>query len=244
MPSTPNTRLHAALDAAGLTRAQLAETVEVDPKSVERWITQGRLPRAATRLRVASVVGAEETYLWPALVERPGSGAPAEIVQVWPSRDVVPGHVWQNLVDNTRERLDVLVFSGGFLVETFRLGERIAAVSAAGGRVRIALGDPLSPVVAERGIAEGLPSLPNRAASTSEYLAGVRDLPGVEVRVHDTPLYVSIYVFDDELLVNPHTHGLPAKDNPVLHLRAAPGAGGLADYYRDAFERVWDVARS
>ncbi|MHA6752242.1 helix-turn-helix transcriptional regulator [Dermacoccus nishinomiyaensis] len=244
MTHAPNTRLRAALDAAGLTRAQLAEAVEVDPKSVERWITRGRLPHAATRLRVAQAVGADETYLWPALVERPDSGMPADIVQVWLSRDVVPGHVWQNLVDNTRERLDVLAFSGGFLVETFRLAERVAAVSAAGGRVRIALGDPASPVVAERGVAEGLPSLPNRAASTAEYLAGVKDLPGVDVRVHETPLYASIYAFDDDLLVNPHTHGLPAKDNPVLHLRAAPGSGGLADYYRSAFERVWDCTHA
>lgn len=37
---------------------------------------------------------------------------------------------------------------------------------------------------------------------------------------------------------------LPAKDSPVLHLRAAPGAGGLADYYRSAFERVWDCTHA
>ena len=63
-----NQRLRNALAAAGLTQPALAEKVEVDPKSVERWITRNRTPHASTRARVAQILGHEESYLWPALL--------------------------------------------------------------------------------------------------------------------------------------------------------------------------------
>jgi alkylation response protein AidB-like acyl-CoA dehydrogenase len=49
-----------------------------------------------------------------------------------------------------------------------------------------------------------------------------RQLPGgVELRLHDTPLYNSVYRFDDEMLVNGHAYGILAAYTPVMHLFAA-----------------------
>ncbi|WP_157063212.1 XRE family transcriptional regulator [Luteipulveratus mongoliensis] len=229
---------------AGLTAQRLAEHVDVDPKSVERWLSQGRVPHARTRLAVATVLDQEESHLWPSLLGSVPSVAPAptELEQMWPSRSQVPVEIWQSLIEDAQKRVDILVYAGGFIVETFRLIDRITELSDAGGSVRILIGDSQSDQLQQRGLDEGLPSLPWRAASTWEYLAGVRDLPGVDIRVHSTPLYVSVYRFDDTLMVNPHTHGLPAKDNPVLRLRRIHG-GQLFDYYTAAYERVWDEAR-
>jgi len=39
----------------------------------------------------------------------------------------------------------------------------------------------------------------------------------VELRLHDTPLYNSVYRFDDELLVNIHAYGILAAYTPVMH---------------------------
>ena len=64
----PNQRLRQALAASGITQATLAERIGVDAKSVERWITQERLPHATTRARVAKVLGLDETYFWPSLL--------------------------------------------------------------------------------------------------------------------------------------------------------------------------------
>src|SRR4051812_29248795 len=66
--SVPNQRLRNALATTGLTPAVLAERVGVDPKSVERWITQDRLPHPTTRASVAQTLGQDETYFWPALL--------------------------------------------------------------------------------------------------------------------------------------------------------------------------------
>jgi hypothetical protein len=241
----PNQRLRSALVARDMTTTGLAATVGVDPKSVERWLTQDRVPHRGTRARVASALGHEETYLWPSL--RMGQGATSatssELVTVWHTRDSIPGDVWRTLSTRVAHRLDVLVYSGGFVVEAYGLPREIRRVSANDGQVRILLGDAGSEEVRRRGVAEGLPTLPARAASTLDYLRDVRPLPGVEVRLHDVPLYASIYRFDDDMLVNPHTHGISAKDSPVFHYERV-GTGGLFGYYEKAFDRVWETSHS
>jgi hypothetical protein len=61
------------------------------------------------------------------------------------------------------------------------------------------------------------------------------------IRLHDTPLYNSIYRFDDALLVNVHVYGLLAAHTPTLHLRRVDGA--YFHTYVESFERVWSSAR-
>jgi hypothetical protein len=66
----------------------------------------------------------------------------------------------------------------------------------------------------------------------------VRAAENVEIRLHRTVLYNSIYVADDQLLVNSHVYGAPAQNAPVLHLRRVAG-GDMVTTYLDSFERVW-----
>jgi transcriptional regulator with XRE-family HTH domain len=49
-----NERLRAALLQSGLSVAVLAEEIGVDPKTVERWITQNRIPYRKHRFAVAT----------------------------------------------------------------------------------------------------------------------------------------------------------------------------------------------
>lgn len=240
-----NHRLRQALTARDMTVPGLAERVGVDAKSVERWITQDRRPRPATRVRVAALLGHQETFFWPELLAgaRTRGATGSELVQIWPTRDVVPAEVWRNLAGDVQRELCVLVYSGGFLVETVGLAQVLTGLSRKGAQARVLLGDPLAPEVARRGRDEGLPSLSARCASTAEYLAPVLGLPGVQVRTHTTPLYASLYGCDDAWLVNTHSHGVPAMSSPVLHLERVPG-GRWVDYYAAAFERVWQTGKS
>ncbi|MFC7758612.1 hypothetical protein ACFQY4_11950 [Catellatospora bangladeshensis] len=43
-----NDTLRSALVSAGLTTVDLATALTVDPKTVERWLSRGRLPHPAT----------------------------------------------------------------------------------------------------------------------------------------------------------------------------------------------------
>jgi transcriptional regulator with XRE-family HTH domain len=236
----PNVRLRNALIAAGITQAELAEKAQVDAKSVERWITQDRLPHPATRARVANALGEDESYFWPALLgtEQSRATTQSELVQLWPTRQAVPGDVWRTLFRQAERQIDVLVYSGGFLIEAYDLVEVIQAKASAGVRFRILLGDSHSEAVHQRAREERLPALVNRCESSREYLADVIPLPGVQVRLHGTILYASQFRFDESMLVNNHTYGSQAARSPVMHLRHVPG-GQLFDYYDRSFERVW-----
>jgi hypothetical protein len=66
----------------------------------------------------------------------------------------------------------------------------------------------------------------------------LRDCDGVDVRVHGTTLYNSIYRFDEMNLVNTHVWGVSAFRAPVLQLRRLV-EGGLFDTYAHSFESVW-----
>jgi len=59
--------------------------------------------------------------------------------------------------------------------------------------------------------------------------------------MHSCTLYNSIYRFDNELLVNIHTFGLPATRSPVLHLHRIAG-GRLFNQYMESYDQVWDSA--
>jgi transcriptional regulator with XRE-family HTH domain len=235
-----NLRLRNGLLAAGLTRSSLAQQVDVDEKTVERWITRNRIPHPNTRARVVQVLGQDETYYWPELLgtEQARNTTEAELVHMWPTRSSVPGDVWTVLFKQATSDIDVLVYSGGFLVEAYDLVEVIRSKAAAGVSFRILLGDSRCEAVRQRGKEEGLPTLPERCRSTLEYLGEVANLPGVQIRTHRTVLYASLFRFDESMMVNTHTYGAYAARSPVLHLRRVPG-GQLFDYYNRAYDRVW-----
>ena len=103
----PNERLRALLLERGETPDKLAEAVNVDPKTVERWITKGRTPYRAHRFAVAAFFGVDESYIWPDALGRDQVVAvsESEIVAVYPHRSEVPRDVWEH-VFSTAERRD------------------------------------------------------------------------------------------------------------------------------------------
>ncbi|MBY8863191.1 helix-turn-helix domain-containing protein [Nocardia sp. CA2R105] len=239
-----NERLRGAMAAANLTKHALAERLEVSTKTVERWITQDRCPHPGLRLAVARALGRDETYLWPQLLvgSRSAAASLSELVQIWPTRPEVPHEVWRTVMRQTMDEIDVLVYAGGFLVESLDFVNVVRAKASTGVQIRILLGESDSPEVLARGREEGLPSLPQRRLSTLEYLRETMDLPMVDIRTHRTPLYNSIYRFDDTMLVNTHSYGAYAAKSPVQHLQNVSG-GRLFSYYRDSFEAVWKTGR-
>lgn len=78
--------------------------------------------------------------------------------------------------------------------------------------------------MAARGIEEGIgDGLAARIRTSLRYLHDVTDVAGLNVRLHETILYNSLYRFGDDLLVNPHAYAAGAPQNPVFHLRRVAG---------------------
>ncbi|MER7506221.1 DUF5919 domain-containing protein [Nonomuraea pusilla] len=240
-----NERLRAALLQHGVSIAQLAEAITVDPKTVERWVTKGRSPYRRHRYAVASYLGVEETYLWPEALtrEQVASASESEILTVYPHRWAVPRDAWGRLFASASEEIGILVYSGLFLADDAGLVRMLGEKADAGVRVRILLGDPDCAEVAQRGRDEGIDG--GMVAKIRKVLVLYRPLRGranVEIRLHATVLHNSIYRADDQLLVNTHVYGTPAVNAPVFHLRKVLG-GDMVATYTESFERVWDGAR-
>jgi len=234
-----NEPLRRALLRARLREDDVAARLGVDPKTVRRWLT-GRVPYPHNRVAIAELVGADEADLWPdaggLLAART---RPEELGTVYPHRWAVPREAWVRLFGSAQREIAILAYSALFLAEDAGILQILAENGRAGVAVRIALGDPDGPQAAVRGDEEGIGNA--MAAKIRNAITLYRPLcavENIEIRLHRTVLYNSIYRADDQLLVNQHAYGLPAAQAPVFCLCGTDG-GEMTALYLDSFERVW-----
>jgi transcriptional regulator with XRE-family HTH domain len=214
-----NERLRTALLERGMSIADLAEFLTVDPKTVERWIA-GRTPYRKHRYAVAAHLGVDEAYLWPDALDhgRLANASESEIINIYPHRWTVGSDLWRNFFERAETEIGVLVF-------------------------RLLLGDQRSEAVAQRGKDEGIgDAIAARITNALVLFGPLRGVENIQFRQHGTTLYNSIYRADDQVLVNTHIFGFPASQAPVLqHLRRVAG-GSMVTTYLGSFDRVWDLA--
>lgn len=240
----PNERLRARIGARGWRPSDLADRVQVDTKTVERWIQTGRVPHRTTRWSVAQALDVDELTIWPEIADQQCTRAAsqAELVAVYPNRGQVPPALWTSMIRDAAESISLLVYAGLFWFDAHAdLCDLLKARADAGVRVRLALGDPDAPAIAARGVEEGI-DMAARTRLTLGLIGPIVGHPGIEVRLHATTLYASLYRADDLLLANTHVLGSPALHSPVLHLQRIPG-GQMFDHYTASFERAWAIAR-
>jgi hypothetical protein len=231
--------LRRALAGARLRDIDVAKTLGVDPKTVQRWLG-GRLPQPRHRWGLADLLSLHEYDLWPHLAGVPSIGP--EVYATYPNRGSVPRDVWRQLYHSAEQQIDILVYSGLFLAEDVEMIRLLGEQAQAGVAVRIILGDPDSPHVSQRGTDEGIHGA--MAAKIRNAIVLYRPLItcGVQIRLHSTVLYNSIYRADDEMLINQHIYGIAAAYAPVLHLRRH-GEDDVFSTYVASVERVWSCAQ-
>jgi hypothetical protein len=241
-----NERLRETLLRNGLDLDHVARATGVDPKTVERWITKGRVPYPRHRHTIASMVHETENYLWPDAVaaDRKAEIAESEVVKVYPHRNNIPADLWDRLLNDATKHIEVLSLAALFLVERPTFAKELRHKAENGTRIRLLFGDPASREAARRSEEEQL-GKGTVAARIRNGLAFVRplvDVPGIEVRLHKTTLYNSVFRFDDEMIVNTHVYGFPGAHAPALHLRRL-SAGDLFETYSESLETVWASAK-
>lgn len=240
-----NERLRAALIRNRLTVPSFAEALRVDPKTVERWITKERTPHRKTVLAAARLLKEDPAYLWPDFGNRVVTDEThGEVVTVYTERSAVPNSLWLSLLQAARASIDILVYAGLHLPEANPTWvKEIQKKCDDSVSVRIAFGDPDSDEVRargeEEGVGDGLAGRINYAFAWYRPIVGV---PNLSIAFHSTVLYNSILRFDDQMLVNPHIHSMPAFRAPVIHLSRIPG-GPLFDTYVESFDRIWASSR-
>src|SRR5258708_10677823 len=92
-----NETLRRAMLRARLSEQDVAARLQVDPKTVRRWL-EGRVPYLRHRWVLTGLLDADEADLWPevraAIAAR---SRPAAIKAVYPNPQAMPRHAWQAL---------------------------------------------------------------------------------------------------------------------------------------------------
>lgn len=226
-----NEILRRALLSAHLDEVDVAARLEVDPKTVRRWL-EGRVPHTRHRWALADLLNISEADLWPDL--RPRPIRPDELIAVYPHRSSITRETWRNLFASAKHEIGILDYSSLFLANDDDILRILAEKAKRGARVRIALGDPDILEISNDRL----------AAEVREALVlyrPLRQVVGIEVRIHRILLYNSIYRADNELLCNQHAYGIPASRSPVLHLNHRSN-DGLTHTYFDSFNQSWNMS--
>ncbi len=237
-----NQRLYDAIRHAGKRLEDVAEEGDADPKTVGRWINDGRLPRPAHRKKLAEILDVPEGVLWP---DAPGVAyGTSELVGIYTTRRELPPSTVSSLLDAAEQNIDVLGYASLWLWDTVpNFVECVEVKTAQGVTVRICLGDPDSEAVQLRGREEGVgEALAARCRLALTYAEGIRKVAPGTVRLSGATLYASIFRFDDDILLNTHLLGNPAADSPVFHFRQH-GKDGIAVNVIRSFDRVWNAAQ-
>jgi transcriptional regulator with XRE-family HTH domain len=237
-----NENLRRAMLRARLSEEEVAARLQVDPKTVRRWL-EGRMPYLRHRWVLAGLLDADEADLWPEIrAANAVRSRPAEIRAVYPHRQAMPANAWQLLFRSAKRDIGVLARTGLFLAKEPGVLDVLAQRAGRGVRVRICVRVPDTSVATER---------PSEERADRLEVAGVRDVlalfgglreNGAEFRLHRTTLYSSIYRADNQLLVSQHIYGISSEREPVLYLQSG-AAGDMATGYLDVFEHIWASAQ-
>ncbi|MET9252696.1 XRE family transcriptional regulator [Streptomyces sp. NPDC003717] len=239
-----NEALRRAMANARMTDRELAERCDVDTKTVGRWITQpGRVPHARHRWAVAEALKEDEGVLWPDAAKMAIKVGPdREIAEVFPYRSAVPASLWRTLITRAERELTFAGYTNYFLwLEQARFGTALRRKAERGCRVRFVVGDPDSELTRSRERDENVPlTLSTRIRVT---LAELAKLDGaVAARFSDGHAYLSVFRFDDAMIVTPLLPYSVGHDAPTLYLRRHQN-DGMFDRFATHVEELWTRGR-
>ncbi len=213
-----NEHLRAAITCAGLTLEEFADIVQVDVKTVRRWLA-GRTPYPRHRTRVVGALDTTEYALWPDAVPAPAtSGALEPTTHV--TGDVIAGYAYSTdpAAPNAAELLGAAVEWIEIVIPNLASQPGVAALlrarAADGCRIRIIIED------------------------SDEQVEALLDIDAIEVRASPAGEDHIIYRADDEILLALRHISFADQSPPLIHLRRATD-GGLFDRLTDDFDDRW-----
>jgi hypothetical protein len=222
-----------ALIRAGLDEEDVAARLQVDPKTVRRWM-EGRMPYRRYRWALAAMLHVSDTDLWP---QFSGERRPDEVVGVYPHRGQISDHAWLRFFGSASREIAILACSGIFLAEVPGMLDVLRGRAEAGVKMRICLRDPQVPGHHHGGADDHGSQVALIGAALALY-GPLRDCGDVQIRLHRAEMYNRICIADDQLLLTQSAYGIAPGRQAVLHLRQAD-EGDLVGTYLDAFDRIF-----
>ncbi|MFB9277635.1 DUF5919 domain-containing protein [Cohnella cellulosilytica] len=163
------------------------------------------------------------------------------LVGIWSRRVSIDNEIWIKKIKDSSKRIDILGYAVHFLPEHYEFNKLIEKKSEEGCQIRFLLGKPDGDYVKARNIEEkNEGSISQRIETTLARLKPLLEQGLIEIRLHDLPLYNSIYRFDSEMLVTPHLYGLRGASAPLINLKEVEK--GIFEIYEKHFEDIWLIS--
>jgi lambda repressor-like predicted transcriptional regulator len=258
----------AAMNAAGVDVDMLADRIQVDVRTVRRWVN-GSIPYARHQNRIARTLGTTARELWPEAHPDPAdvdpeaaggdeaSGGARDSLAAFGSGDVVAVYHGcddphlpdaRDLLTGAQTRIDLLDVTLADVITGRDIVARIAEKAAAGCEIRILISDPdsahLMTVALEvhpELLISHRPGLSWAVQRTIGCLQPLLGLEHVDVRTYVAERVNSILRVDDEMLVTVALWGTPVDIQPVLHLRRFD-RNGVFDRFAYQYDLIWSHA--
>ena len=221
-----NEQLRAALARARLDPDELAASLQVDAKTVGRWLG-GRIPHARHRARIAHALNAPEHDLWPDTAdttEPPDDRR--ELTGLYAHAHDRRAPDPTTLLPTAHEQIDLLDPTLHEILTTPGTIDLLAEKASAGCEIRILIAHPKSIWVTALAQqlghtetdAEGDTFIDRELNQSLRHLHQLAGHDHIDLRTYWAERTLSILRFDDQMLVTPHLHGLPGTRAPLLHL--------------------------
>ena len=248
-----NEQLRAALARAGLDPDELAASLQVDSKTVGRWLG-GRIPRARHRARIAHLLQCPEHDLWPDVIEttQPPDDR-RELTSIYAHADDHRAPDWQTLLPTARQQIDLLDPTLHDLLTAPHTIDLLADKARSGCQIRILIAHPKSIWITALAHQLGHTEIDDQGNTIldrelNQSLHHLHQLAGhdrIELRAFWAERTLSILRFDDQMLITTHLHAVPGTHAPLLHLHRRDDHGPFDQYathldaiHRDASEPI------
>lgn len=240
-----NEQLKTALVKAELEPEDLAARLQVDTKTVQRWIS-GRNPHARHRTKVAEALHVPERQLWPDQADGTGpKDDRAELVALYASAGDVRAPDWRVMLYDARDRIDLLDTTLADIITTPGVIDVLTTKADAGCQINILIAHPNSIWVTtlaqqlsqDQPDDHGHTPLDHELNRSHRLLTQLAERSGVDIRTHWAEHTNSILRFDDHMLVTLHLHHPPDTDTPLLHLQRQTDTG-LFDQFASHLDAI------
>ncbi len=214
-----HSNLRQALQTAGIQPDELADILQVDQRTVRRWLAGGT-PYARHRAQISRALDTTEPALWPHLTipqTNHSKAAIADTVTAYPDPSESEAPTIEDLVAAAREQIDLTDDYRRLVVRAPALLELVLAKARGGCRIRILVSMPdpsLVPLIGE---------------------------PGIQIRLSDGDERPITHRVDDGILT---CLDFPAtQDQPAVLLHAARDrAPGLFTLLVNHYQQGWEHA--
>ncbi|MBL1077938.1 helix-turn-helix transcriptional regulator [Nocardia sp. 2] len=242
-----NERLRSALLHNGLTPQTVAGSLDVDAKTVERWITKARVPYPKHRYALAALLHESEEYLWPEVAPQRQY---ADVAAVFATRAdfnqaMPPRELFRDV-----GTIDLAGLSLNLLCQQHSDREILKLV-AAGCTFRCLFLDPAGVHVVARekeeghgpGVLSGLTRI-----NIDSLIRLTNQIPSnssgsIVIRIYDEPIRFNITVIDRKTcIVQPYLPNARGVDSPTFVARRSDQPG-LFDTFVQVFEALWVSGR-